>query len=256
MATSIPHFAIRLMTTGIFLVSVAQQVAGQTVSPFPLANLGFEGTYTLATECTNVTGEVANGWNDNTCWDDKRPVLRYAKDNENPHSGASSQKITLVSGSRVQFTQAFSLPFEIGKRYRVSVWMRAQAPMFVTIFLRRSGPPYTGYTSKLTKLSTTWTRFEMDGATDGSGGGLFILTDSPGTFWIDDVSAQSETLVASNPTPPLTAVPRGYFGMHLNKADTAWPRVSNAIGSVRMWDAGKNYMALIALMLARPVMSK
>jgi Glycosyl hydrolase catalytic core len=222
------------------IVLSAQLAVGQTVSSFPISNPSFEGTYVPTADCTNITGDVAPGWDDNTCWDDKRPVIRYAKDNVNPRSGASSQKITLVSGNRVQFTQTFSLPFEIGKGYTISGWMRAQTPMFVTIFLREAGPPYSGYTSKLVKLSTTWTRFEMTGATDGTAGGLFILTDSPGTFWIDDVTAQSETLPASNPTPPSAAVPRAYFGIHFNYPNTPWPRVSNAIGSVRIWDAGPN----------------
>ena len=232
--------ALKNICTFAVVALNAQIAFGQAISSFPVSNPSFEGTYAPLADCTNITGSVADGWNDNTCWDDKRPVIRYAKDNVNPHSGVSSQKITLVSGGRVQFAQNFLLPFEIGRRYSVSVWMRAQIPMFVTIFLRQSGPPYTGFTSKLIKLTTTWTRFEMSGATDGSAGGLYVVSESPGTFWIDDVSAQSETLAAINPAPPSTAVPQAYFGMHFNRADTAWPRVSNTIGSVRIWDAGNN----------------
>jgi hypothetical protein len=40
--------------------------------------------------------------------------------------------------------------------------------------------------------------------------------------------------------PPVERIPRHYFGMHFNYADTRWPNVNNAIGAVRVWDADKN----------------
>jgi hypothetical protein len=240
MPVTVPHKIARVIIVALTFMFFSLQAAAQVASPFPVANPSFEGSYDALADCTNITGAVAMGWSDNTCWDERRPVIRYAQDMVNPHSGMSSQKITLVSGNRVQFSQFLSMALEAGRRYSTSVWMRAQAPMFATIVLRQSGPPYTGYTSKLIKLSTTWTRYDLDGFTDNTDIVLLVIAESPGTFWIDDVAIQIEASNALNATPPATAVPRAYFGMHFNRLDTSWPRVNNAIGSIRIWDAGEN----------------
>ena len=118
-----------LMVAGLTFGLFSPQAIGQTAAPYPLNNPGFEGSYAPTTECTNITGEVANGWSDNTCWNELRPVIRYARDTANPHSGITSQKITLVSGPLVQFAQFLSLPLQSGTRYSISTWMRSAAPM-------------------------------------------------------------------------------------------------------------------------------
>ena len=71
-------------------------------------------------------------------------MISYARDSVNPHSGTAAQKITLVSGTRVQFAQFFANPFKANQLYTVSVWMRARSPMSVTLWLRQSGSPYAG----------------------------------------------------------------------------------------------------------------
>lgn len=205
-----------------------------------VANSGLEGTYTPLAECANITGTVAPDWVDNTCWNTLRPIIRYARETTLAHGGSAAQKITLVSGNLAQFGQFLATPLERGKRYTVAFWMRAAAPTFTTIFLRQGGPPYGGLTSKLVKLSATWTRFEMDGFAGNTDAVLLFLLESPGTIWVDDVSIQSEISSVSNPAPPVTPIPRAYFGMHFNRLDTAWPRVNETIGAVRIWDADRN----------------
>jgi hypothetical protein len=207
---------------------------------FPVANPGFEGTYNVVRECANITGAVAPGWGDNTCWDGARPIINYARDAVNPHGGSASQKITLVSGNRVQFAQFLGVPTEAGKRNIISYWMRAQAPMYATVMLRQSNAPYAVYASKLMKLGTAWQRYEFEALTRTEDTGLFILADKPGTFWIDDFDMQTAATTEANPSPPSGTVPRVHFGMHFNQADTPWPQVGNAIGAVRIWDAGGN----------------
>jgi hypothetical protein len=214
--------------------------AGAVAAPFPVANPGFEGAYAPAGGCANISGEVAAGWGDNTCWYEGRPVIRYARDTVNPRSGLASQKITLVSGNLVQFAQFLSVPTEAGKRNIISFWMRAQAPMYVSVALRQGDVPYSIYASKLVKLDSVWRRHEFEALTPTTDSGLFILTDKPGTFWVDDFDIQTEVSAEANPSPPLTPVPRTLFGMHFNQADTPWPQVGNAIGAVRIWDAGPN----------------
>lgn len=223
----------------MFLVFLSP-VAFAQVQPFPINNAGFEGNYAALAECSNITGAVASGWNDNTCWDNARPVIRYERDANNPRSGSTAQKITLVSGSRVQFAQFLAVPTEAGKRNVISYWMRAQSPMYVKVMLRQSDAPYSVYASKLAKLGAAWQRYEFEALTQTLSTVLLVVAETPGTFWIDDVSMQTEPSTDGSPRPAASVVPRAYFGMHFNQADTPWPQVGSAIGAVRIWDAGPN----------------
>jgi hypothetical protein len=227
-----------LFATTFMLALSSYDAIGQVT--VPVANSTLEGTYAPLAECANITGVVAPDWVDNTCWNTLRPVIRYARETTLAHGGSAAQKITLVSGNLAQFGQFLATPLEQGKRYTVAFWMRAAAPTFATIFLRQGGPPYGGLTSKLVKLSTTWTRYEMDGFAGNTDAVLLFLLEAPGTIWVDDVSIQSEISSASNPTPPATPIPREYFGQHFNRLDTVWPRVNETIGAVRIWDADRN----------------
>ena len=209
---------------------------GQSTTSFAVGNPEFEGTYIVQRECANITGEVASHWTDNTCWDANHPIIHYVRETASPHSGGAAQRITLSSGSRVQFGQFFATPFQANERYTVSVWLRAQTPQFVTLLLRQSASPYSGYTSKLIKLSTVWTRFEFDGVAESAAGALLVLATTPGTFWVDDLAVQSSPAQVVYQPPPIP-VPHAFFGMHLNYADTPWPAVRNAVGSMRIWDA-------------------
>ena len=94
--------------------------------------------------------------------------------------------------------------------------------------------------SKLATLTTTWTRYDLVGLTDSTDGVLLIVAEKPGTFWVDDVAIQAEDSNATNPSPPASAIPRSYFGMHFNRLDTPWSHVDATIGAVRIWDAGEN----------------
>jgi hypothetical protein len=204
-----------------------------------IVNSGFETPYNQLTECTNITGAVANGWSDNTCWNTDKPVIEYARDTLNPHSGASSQRVQLKSGSLVQFVQYLDPPFQKDLKYTAKVWLRAQSPIYANIYFRQADAPYTSYSSKLVKLSTQWRQYTVTSVTESTPGILVVTTTSPGTFWIDDVTLES-VAVSSAIVPPTERIPRQYFGMHFNYADTRWPNVGNAIGAVRIWDADKN----------------
>lgn len=216
---------------------ISASAAAQTTT---IDNPGFEGAYSSAGGCANVSGSVADGWTDNTCWDESRPVIRYGRDTGIKHGGVAAQKITLVSGGRVQFAQFFSTPFQSGRRYEAGLWMRSDAPMFVHAELRQAGPPYAVYSSKLVKLTTTWTRYTFGGFADATDAGLLIIATRPGTFWVDDASLTSVAATVPPPSPSGSAIPRGYFGMHFNYLDTRWPAVNGAIGAVRIWDADSN----------------
>ena len=109
----ISQILTRLPSTGLCGLLPAQHVTAQSV-PLPVANPSFEGSYAALNECANITGVVAPDWADNTCWDTNHLVIIYARDNVSPHSETAAQKITLVSGARVQFAQFRVIPERLG----------------------------------------------------------------------------------------------------------------------------------------------
>lgn len=203
-------------------------------------NPGFEDPFQALGGCPNITGAVANGWDDNTCWDTAAPHIRYARDPVNPRSGSTSQRITLRSGSRVQFAQYLSAPLERDHKYSVSLWMRGAAPMHVSVVLRELDSPYRVFASKLVKLRQRWTEYVFDAHAENVNAVLLVTATQPGSIWVDDASICRYPAASPIATPPTAAVPREYFGMHTNRLDTPWPAVGDAIGMVRIWDAGGN----------------
>jgi hypothetical protein len=226
-------FAAGLISTVVMAATVHAQPSNLVANP------GFEGAGVAQNECTNITGVVAPGWSDNTCWDTAKPQIVYGLDTARPHGGAQSQRATLVSGARVQFVQPLPAVTP-SNAYRVTVWLRAETNMDVTLGLRQADAPYAGYGSKLVALSPNWQSFEFQGIASASSMLLMVLVKQPGTVWIDDAAVVDAGAVVSTPSPPAGPVPREYFGMHFNNLDTPWPQTGAAPGSVRVWDAGPN----------------
>jgi uncharacterized protein (TIGR03437 family) len=200
-----------------------------------LNNPGFEGNYNTislsgCTNTTGISGSLAEGWIENSCWNPQASV-HYARDTALSHSGAAAQRIT-VSQGRIQFGQATQ--FSQARLYTFSLWLRAQAPMHITLLLRKAPAPYTVYALKQFRLSTEWAQYSLTGTTDQTPGTVLILSDAPGTFWVDDASLTS---VPWTPELPTGVVPREFFGMHIHRPYLQWPAVSGVIGAVRLWDA-------------------
>lgn len=202
-----------------------------------LVNGGFEGAPAGVSGCANVTGQVAQGWDDNTCWDSSAPVIAYALDRVNPHSGLSSQRISLIQGHRVQFVQWMGRPVTSGTGYEGRLWLRGLTTEYVTVSLRQQGPPYRVLLSKLIRLTPDWREHVFGGVTSADAVVLVIVAEQPVTFWVDDASFGPATLPLINALPS-ESVQRSYFGMHFNYLDTPWPAVGGAVGAVRIWDAG------------------
>jgi hypothetical protein len=225
-------FAVGLMC------SLAMTATAQAQTPNLVSNPGFEGAGIAVNECTNISGTVAPGWSDNTCWDTERPQIAYALDTAAPHGGAQSQRVSLVAGSRVQFVQELP-PVTPFNAYRVTVWLRSQANMEVTLGLREAGAPYRGYGNKVVALTTNWQAFEFQGVALGANMLLMVVVKQPGTLWVDDaVVVDAGPVPNVPPAPPAAAVPREYFGIHFNYADTSWPQTGTVPAAVRIWDAG------------------
>jgi hypothetical protein len=211
----------------------------QPLNATPLAELltnpGIESPYeTLAArpECPDIGGEVAHGWMDNSCWEDNEHAhVTYAEDTDNPHGGASAQRIQVQDGIG-QYAQP--VPLQAGKLYTATIWMRAQTPTWVTLLLRKMDFPYTYYAMQTVELATTWAQCTLGGVTETTEGFFMILTDAPGTFWLDDASL---TATDWSFLLPAKAVPRSLFGLHIHYADLPWPPAEMNVAAVRIWDA-------------------
>ena len=72
--------------------------AAQTPTPVTLVNPGFEAPYnTVNLNGGTITGQVANGWSDNSSYDNA--TVQYSQETTNPHGGASCQKIVVANAT-------------------------------------------------------------------------------------------------------------------------------------------------------------
>src|SRR5208283_3081080 len=75
-----------------------------------LTNPGMEAPYgPVNAGAATITGQIANGWSDNSFWQTPAPTITYSEDTVNPHGGTASQKIVVssVGGDRFQMIQQF-----------------------------------------------------------------------------------------------------------------------------------------------------
>lgn len=202
--------------------------------PIPLTNPGFEEPYnpiTVNPDCPNISGAVADGWEENACWFGAAATAVYAQETAVFHGGTSSQRVEF-SGGWWQLAQW--LPLADGQRYTATIWLRSAAPMQVTLQLRRGDEPYTNYASKLITVTPDWAQYAVSGLAEDTDGAYILYGTDPGTLWIDDAGLVAEPV--TNPPPPAAAVPRTYFGVHIHRLTTPWPAVDNQIGTIRFWD--------------------
>lgn len=184
-----------------------------------------------------ISGMVAEGWEDNTNWADVK--IAYSLDPANPHGGRLSQRIEVGRGF-AQFVQP--VQFTSG-RYRVSVWMRAEPEQWVSVGLREVGSPYTGYASQPAKVGAKWTRMTAEGVTPAVAGVVIVNTTGTGTLWLDDAALVRFTNTAPPAralSPPEGVIPRAFFGLNANHMHDPpgyrWPALP--FGSFRTWDSG------------------
>ncbi len=241
----VPGFNRAFALVVCYFLTTVCSVSSQSKFLFPsasagpaemLTNPGFEASFELLpslVNCPEIVGEIAHSWFDNSCWEGNESAeVSYVEDTENPHSGASSQRIQVQVGI-MQIGQL--VPFQAGKLYTSTIWMRSQEPMNVTILLRQSEFPYTYFAQKTVSLSSQWVQYGVDGMTTATEGFFMIFSDSEGTIWLDDAS-----LIATDRPPtslPVDPVPNQYFGIHIHSQNLPWPHDQLNIGAVRLWDA-------------------
>ena len=85
-----------------------------------LVNPGLEAPYgpvNQASGVTTITGQVANGWLDNSS--QSNATVQYAQETSNPHGGVSCQKIVVVNpgNGQANFYTGTAFPVQPGNIY-------------------------------------------------------------------------------------------------------------------------------------------
>lgn len=201
---------VRSSTPGRFWLDDA--TLDETVPPPEmLSNPGFEGAAYAVDGCPgkSVSGNVANGWHENSCWASGGATISYAHDTANPHGGSSSQRVNLGSGTMQIRTPFFEFPG--GKTYTGRVWLRAQSPMTVTFALQDVNAPWTRYGTQTITVGTSWAQHSFTTPVPAMTGILLLESSSAGTLWVDDASLQEATAPTPPPRDPNEALPNPTF---------------------------------------------
>jgi uncharacterized protein (TIGR03437 family) len=190
-----------------------------------LMNSGFEPPYASVGVNNPISGNVAVAWGDNSSWGAPNPTVTYSLETNNPHSGTSSQKVsvqTMPPGDAVQLAQAVTvLP---GGTYTLTAWMRGDPGMRVNLVLQNANSPYTHYAETVATLTGDWRQYSAHGPVNDTGDLLVMFqATTPGTFWVDDVA-----FTDSSGNPVSGGVP--------------WPQAR--FGTLRLWDSGTSWTSL------------
>jgi Ricin-type beta-trefoil lectin domain-like/Glycosyl hydrolases family 39 len=204
---------------GLLMILFFVKVEAQTLN-----NAGFEGTYnqvptpTIATcngaNPANITGEVADGWVDESSWADVE--ITYSRETANPHTGASAQKVDVraVRCGNAQMLQAVTLQKD--KVYTAGIRLRGTPGKRVTLTLMQRGAPYKVFFEKTIVLTDDWRESKIVGfSTEDVEGRFQISTRDNAVFFVDDVSLTNRV---GSPAPalPTGAIPASFFGIHAN----------------------------------------
>jgi hypothetical protein len=214
--------------------SAPAAVAGKSM----LRNPGFEGTHTW----------VAPGWREQS-WGTPAPKKSFAPDGEKTHGGRQAQRFQVTAHpERVHLVQ--QLRFTGGRTYSAGLWVRAAAPVDVTLQVRSDNGPkdfYQAFAVRTVRVGTTWQRIEATGtAPHDLAGSIRVFLGGPGTVWLDDASLTDVTGTQRvTGLSQLGAIPADYFGMHMKCRGCygeTWPSIG--FGAWRMWDNGVHWRDL------------
>ncbi|NQT54363.1 carbohydrate binding domain-containing protein [bacterium] len=158
------------------------------------------------------------GWVRN-CWGKSEVSTSPGK----PHAGAASFKIECKSfdSGAVQFYHP--LRVQRGKRYTLSLWMRAIGPTCtVSAGLRHCPEPYTMHLSTEFEIGEDWERYTFTGTSSSTddNAALFIWyrPDGAATLWVDDVSVtETEHRPVDLPLPAGNVLPNASFELPLSR---------------------------------------
>jgi hypothetical protein len=192
---------------------------------------------------TNPGFETTGGWSVNN-WSGSTATV--TTQSTTVHSGTKAQQVNvtaLPTGSGYIYKQNYTLT--AGNVYEASIWLRpSTSAVKVQFFLRRAGAFYDAVAARTITLdpaiNPNWQKFTVRGGSltgEPFFCGINFLTT--GEIYIDDASLTDvTTTVHANGAPATSeAIPKSYFGIHINKGHNGiWPALNH--GLVRLWDTG------------------
>jgi len=99
----------------------------------------------------------------------------------------------------------FGIHLSKAQPYAITVWLRGNVSVPVTVGFRKHEAPYTFYLKQDVKVSPAWQRFTIAGTaseTDDNAG-LYLAFGGNGDLWIDSISAKAgpDAGAATAPSP-------------------------------------------------------
>lgn len=186
----------------------------------------------------------ADGWYSNSFGGASGANIVVARESraDHVHSGSGSQLFQVINknGGDVQLTYAY--PFARGKTYHATLYLRADVPTPVQVFIRMDAPPWQPIASTTVTLDTNWQKIDLQGAysADASGSVRIALLNATGTVWVDDLTLSE---VNQNDMAPVSTatIPDTLFGMHVNQLGVHhnWPGMGTKI--MRLWNTGTTW---------------
>ena len=201
---------VRISAAAVFVVPAAARAATPTNAA--LTNPGFESPYlAVSGNGGQISGNIASGWSDNSAW--SHSTAQYDQEFNNPHSGASCQKMAVASIGSGEAQLLQGMPVVAGSLYTASIWVRGDPGTQVIFRIQDGSAPYESYLDTYAALTADWQQVTIHGyIVVSTGAYLMIALSAPGTVRIDDASV-SYTAGTAPPTPNLGPIPVSFFGI-------------------------------------------
>ena len=187
-----------------------------------LTNGGFEGRFAPLNGSGKTykgTGEIADGWLENSQWADVD--VRYERVTDTPHGGESCQRITATrfGGGAVQMA-AKEVTLQANRGYLLQAWVRSASQTPVSVLLRQPGPPYTSYVEKTITPGPEWQRVRLFLASPGNVPVWFMtILRGVGSVDVDDCSLKIAPEESDDPAQVGSLLPAARLGAGI---PTAW----------------------------------
>lgn len=141
------------------------------------------------------TSWVSESWGANT------PQFDLATDKVQSGKYCQHIRVDGYKDGNAQICQ-FGMRLTKGQPYTITLWMRGNVTVPVTVGFRKHIPPYTFYLKQELRVTPAWQRFTISGpASDADdNAGLYLAFGSNGDLWIDSVSARPGADAPAVPT--------------------------------------------------------
>jgi hypothetical protein len=133
--------------------------------------------------------------------------------------------------------------FVAGKHYKVTAWIKADAPAAVERAAEGAGPTYYPYGIRQLDATTQWQQVTFEGMADQAAN-LYLFIPTGVNVYLDDLQILEVTQDELMPFSKTAVVPDTLVGLHVNRLGThnSWPLVGQ--GVLRLHNTGTDWCDL------------